>query len=159
MKFLSGFLLFILSLTTAFANDEVTTIKENTTEISNNSYGPARPDLSGMRLMGLTGPAIYVVSPEGYLQLIPNPNVYHALFRNWDNITHTDVNLLAMGPSLSDTAQLVKKVGAADVYLLSNGMKRPITEAGFNKYNFAWDQIVTYPQSFIDMWPTGPLWQ
>ncbi len=160
MKFVSILLTSILFTASAFASDLTSTpvVKDDLFADGANKFASARPDLSGMRLIALTGGAVYVVNPAGILQWIPDQNTYNRLFRNWDNIVKTDVNVLPIGTSLSYDATLIKGA-AADVYLLSNGMKRPVTEAAMEKYNFEWRNIATFPQYIIDSIPSGPLWQ
>lgn len=120
--------------------------------------GSAFADSSpGMRIKDEHGNAVYVVNPAGILQWIPDQSTYDKLFRDWDGVVSMDVSRLSIGVPLSSGAMLAK--GALpDVYLVSNGMKRPITEEAFNRYHFDWRQIQTVPQAIIATIPTGPLW-
>jgi hypothetical protein len=119
-----------------------------------------RPDLSGARLKSPTNPDVYLVDPEGYLRLIPDPDTYNNLFRDWNGITEsTDLNEIARGSDITDGAVLAKASNSDPVYLISNGIKRWITSPGvMDKYYFNWGNIVGLPQTAIDPIPQGANW-
>jgi len=118
-----------------------------------------RTEYAGLRLKDLTGPAIYLVNPEGYLMLIPDPKTYNNLFRNWDGIQATDISNIAKGPALSVDAVLAKADNSDTVYIVSNGVKRGIpSPAVMDKYHFNWERIYVVPHVLIDSIPTGNVW-
>ena len=123
------------------------------------SLSAPRPDLAGLRLMHLTGPAIYLVNPEGLLQWIPNPDTYNNLFRDWNGVYRVDIATMAIGTALSNGAVLAKGNTSNAVYLVSNGKKRWITSpAVMDKYYFNWNHVYVVPQVLIDSIPTGNYW-
>lgn len=165
MKFASVLFISVLSASSAFASDATTVgnkqeLSANDLQQLSGSYPNAvpRPDLAGMRVISYPSGAVSVVNPEGMLQHIPNSGTYNKLFKNWDNLVRMDISTIYVSFPLSGDAALIKGA-TADVYLLSNGMKRPITEAAMGKYNFEWRNIETYPQYMLDSIPTGRLWQ
>ena len=120
----------------------------------------ARPDLSGLRIKSPTDTAIYLIDPEGYRRHIPNPETYENLFRDWNGIV-ADINAndIARGPALSSGAVLAKSPGRAEVYLVSNGIKRHIASpAVMDKYYFDGGKVQTMSQSVLDSIPTGQTW-
>jgi len=118
-----------------------------------------RPDLAGLRLMHLTGPAIYLVNPEGFLQWIPNPPTYNNLFRDWNGVYKVDISNMAKGTALSDGAILARGNASAPVYLVSNGRKRWISSpAAMDKYYFNWGHVYVVPQILTNSIPTGNPW-
>lgn len=118
-----------------------------------------RPDLSGLRLTPLKGGPVYLVNPEGYLQLIPNPQTYNNLFRDWNNVIKEDLINIAMGAPLTDGAVLAKADNSDAVYIVTNGVKRWVTGPGsMDKYYFKWEAILTVPHVLVDFIPTGQHW-
>lgn len=118
-----------------------------------------RPDLAGLRLTPLKGGPVYLVNPEGFLQLIPNPQTYNNLFRDWNNIVKADLIGIAMGNPLTDGAVLAKADNSDAVFIVTNGVKRWITSAAsMDKYYFSWNAIVTAPHVLVDFVPTGHAW-
>ena len=120
---------------------------------------PPRPDLAGLRVTPLTRGPIYLVNPEGFLQLIPNPETYNNLFRDWNGVISMDTTTVAMGAALTDGTVLAKGDNAGAVYLVSNGQKRWITSpATMDKYYFNWNHIFVVPHVLVDFIPNGPSW-
>lgn len=118
-----------------------------------------RPELAGLRLTPLKGGPVYLVNPEGYLQLIPNPQTYNNLFRDWNNIIKADLINIAVGSPLTDGAVLAKADNSGAIYLVSNGMKRWINSAAtMDKYYFNWDTVLTVPHVLVDFIPSGHPW-
>jgi hypothetical protein len=132
---------------------------EVTTGIAPASLLAPRTDLAGLRVTPLTGGPIYVVSPEGYLQWIPNPATYSNLFRDWNGVHRVDTATLPIGNTLSDGAVLAKGNASDAVYLVSNGRKRWITSPSvMDKYHFNWSRVYVVPQVLINSIPTGNNW-
>ena len=118
-----------------------------------------RPDLAGARLWPLVGPNVYLVNPEGFLQLVPDPATYNNLFIDWNGITRTDIANIALGPPLSSGAMLAKGDSSPTVWVISNGVKRGVTSPEvMTKYYFNWNHVMTVPQILIDSIPSGSPW-
>ncbi|MGW7363690.1 hypothetical protein ACWGI8_09730 [Streptomyces sp. NPDC054841] len=115
-----------------------------------------RPDLNGLRIKDVSGPAIYLIL-DGKRRHIPNPETYNNLFRDWNGIQHVvDAAAIDNGGPLSDGAFLGKAPNAPEVYLVSNGVKRWITSpAAMDKYHFAWNRIVSISPVALHAIPTG----
>ncbi|TGD57030.1 hypothetical protein [Flavobacterium humi] len=136
-----------------------TTPMSLTVGISPDSLAIPRPDLAGLRLTSLKGGPVYLVNPEGYLQMIPNPQTYNSLFRDWSNIIKADLLNIATGSPITDGAVLAKADNSAAVYIVSNGVKRWINSAAaMDKYYFNWDAILTVPHVLVDFIPSGQTW-
>lgn len=119
-----------------------------------------RPDLSGLRVTSLQpGNPIYMVDPEGFLRKIPNPETYNNLFVNWSGIIQMDLIDIAIGTPITDGAILAKRNIDGSVYIVSNGMERPILSPEvMNKYNFNWAAIYLVPHVLLDFIRTGNTW-
>jgi len=119
-----------------------------------------RRDLAGCRLKMPNAAPVYVINPEGYRQWIPDPSTYNNLFANWNEIyVYLDADKIALAPPLSVGAVLAKSSNNTAVYLISNGVKRWIINPPiFDKFDFAWDQILVLPPVVVDAIPTGPNW-
>ncbi|MFE3644776.1 hypothetical protein ACFXOM_28010 [Streptomyces sp. NPDC059169] len=115
-----------------------------------------RPDLNGLRIKDISGPAIYLVL-DGKRRHVPNPETYNNLFRDWNGIQHVvDAAAIDNGDPLSDGAFLGKAPNAPEVYLVSNGVKRWITSpAAMDKYHFAWNRIASISPVALHAIPTG----
>ncbi|MEV4443177.1 hypothetical protein AB0K09_30070 [Streptomyces sp. NPDC049577] len=126
------------------------------------AHGPSaqvlqdRPELNGMRVKPVNGPAVYLVL-DGRRRWIPNPATYNNLFRDWNGIQSViDIGSIPDGGALSDGAFLGKAPNAPEVYLISNGVKRWITSpAAMDKYYFAWNKIVNVSPVAIAAIPSG----
>jgi hypothetical protein len=119
-----------------------------------------RPDLSGLRVKLPNQAPIYLVSPEGYRQWIPNPPTYNNLFRDWNGVViDIDITQIAETVPLSDGAILARADGTAPVYIVSNGVKRWITAPSvMDKYYFNWNTVVVVPHVLLDFIPTAANW-
>ncbi|MFG3497743.1 hypothetical protein [Streptomyces sp. NPDC047886] len=116
-----------------------------------------RPDLNGLRLKSVNGPAVYLIL-DGKRRHIPNPATYDNLFRDWNGIQSViDINSITDGGPLSDGAVLGKSPNGPEVYLISNGVMRWITSpAAMDTYHFAWGKIVNISAVALYSIPTGP---
>ncbi|WP_414170262.1 hypothetical protein ACMATS_35090 [Streptoverticillium reticulum] len=116
-----------------------------------------RPDLNGLRIKAVDGPAIYLVL-DGRRHWIPNPGTYDNLFRDWNGVVSVlDIGNITEGGALSDGAFLGKSPDRPEVYLFSNGVKRWITSpAAMDKYYFAWNRIQNLPYEAVNSIPNGP---
>ncbi|MEU7164481.1 hypothetical protein AB0A70_07525 [Streptomyces morookaense] len=115
-----------------------------------------RPDLNGLRIKAVNGPAIYLVL-DGRRHWIPNPTTYNNLFRDWNGVVSVlDIGNITEGGALSDGAFLGKAPDQPQVYLFSNGVKRWITSpAAMDKYYFAWNRIQNLPGEAVNSVPSG----
>jgi hypothetical protein len=117
-----------------------------------------RPDYAGLRVMEHTGPAIYLIDPDGYRRWIPDPTTFNNLFRDW-SVERMDLSNIPEASPLTSGAVLAIGSGTAPVYLVSNGVKRWITSGGaMDKYNFKWEHVVQVPRVLVDSIPSGPSW-
>ncbi len=118
------------------------------------------PDLAGSRVALSKEPGkLYLVNPEGVLQWIPNPATFNNLFKNWDGNKTVDIPEPPIGDPLTEGTLLVKAKDKPEVYILSNGVVRPIKdEATMEKYYFGWNKIVELPGIVIDSLPQGDIW-
>ncbi|MGH2667344.1 hypothetical protein [Flavobacterium sp.] len=130
-----------------------------TVGIKPEEFAIPRPDLAGLRMTPLTGGPVYLINPEGYLQLVPNPQTYNNLFRDWNGIIKGDIINIAMGSPLSDGAVLAKGDNSGMVFIVSNGIKRwVISQAAMDKYYFNMKTVVIVPHVLIDSVPGGRTW-
>jgi hypothetical protein len=119
------------------------------------------PELGGKRLRLPGEPAIYLIDPEGYRHVIPDPYTYNRIFRDWNGI-FDDAELYDIpdaGP-LSFGASVIRGDGTAPVYFVSAGTKRHISSpAVMDKCNFRWPSggDVVGP-AVVNAIPTGPEW-
>mmetsp|Transcript_59688 Transcript_59688/g.53750 ORF Transcript_59688/g.53750 Transcript_59688/m.53750 type:complete len:146 (+) Transcript_59688:76-513(+) len=119
------------------------------------------PCIEGQKLHNTDNGAIYLCI-DRKLRHIPNPTTYNNLFNAWTytNIVTATFNLYAQDSPLVNGAVLFKGSGPA-VYLTDNSgsgatKKRWITNpTAFNKYDFDWAKINTYPDSIVNAIPTG----
>lgn len=59
---------------------------------------------------------------------------------------------------LHDGELIISESGDATVYVISNGMRRPIVSGKiFEELGYSWDDIVTVPQSVVDLHPLGDM--
>ncbi|MGW1200162.1 hypothetical protein ACWD4B_30640 [Streptomyces sp. NPDC002536] len=116
-----------------------------------------RPDLNGLRIKAVNGPAIYLVL-DGRRHWIPDPATYNRLFRDWNGIVSVlDIGNITEGSALTNGAFLGKASNRPEVYLFSNGVKRWITSpAAMDKYYFAWNRIEILTEDAVNFVPNGP---
>ena len=119
-----------------------------------------RPDLAGFRVKSPAAPEIYLIDPNGYRRWIPDPATYNNLFRDWEGVVvDIDIPEIAEASPLTPGAVLAKAQGRANVYLVSNGMKRWITSpAAMDKYYFDWGKVLELPPVLVDIIPEGQPW-
>jgi len=117
-----------------------------------------RTDLDGLRFRKPGEDTVYVID-QGKKRGIPNPGVYDALFKTWDNI-HLDIDINAIddGPAVDQTAILFRCYDNPKVFLFDNGKKRWIeSPAVMDRFQFNWNSIHVWntPLSAIG-YPDGP---
>lgn len=107
----------------------------------------ARTDLNGLRVrLSPKHAAIYLID-EGKKRHIPNPQVYNALFANWEGVVgDLNINAIPDGSKIPETAILFRCVDSPKVFLLDgvapNQVKRHITAPHvMDHYNFDWNKI------------------
>lgn len=111
--------------------------------------GEIRVDIRGLRVQLPGNTAIYLIDTTGKKRHIPNPQVYNAIFKNWEGIIQDlDVNDIENGPPLSANAILFKCIDSPNVYLLDSGatpssyVKRHIANpAVMDRWNFDWNKV------------------
>ncbi len=115
-----------------------------------------RTDLNGQRFIDRRTNAVYLVI-DGRRSWVPDPATYRNLFLNWNGIKDViDIQSVDLGPSLSTGAFLGRAHGRAEVYLVSNGVKRHVTSmAAMDRYYFSMSKVVNLPPLSIDSIPTG----
>ncbi|XP_076338862.1 uncharacterized protein LOC143240398 isoform X2 [Tachypleus tridentatus] len=113
--------------------------------------------LEGKLLKHPSNPSVYQIL-DGCRHGVPNPPTYNNLYKNWECIQSNILEkLLCKCESLSNGAELIKGSGDT-VYLLSNGIKRPIADPEtFNGFCFDWNKIKTYSDIVINNLPVGPI--
>ena len=106
-----------------------------------------RPDLNGVKLQLPGSAPIYLVD-NGVRRWIPNPQVFNALFRDWNGVCQDpDIPEIQRGPDIPATAILFRCFDSPKVFLLDHNtqnqnVKRWITSpAVMDHYNFSWTQI------------------
>ena len=117
-----------------------------------------RVDLEGLRFRKPGEDTVYLID-QGKKRAIPDPNVYAALFRTWDNI-HLDIDINAIddGPPVGTTAILFRCYDGPAVYLLDNNKKRLITSPGvMERFQFDWNRIHVWNVSISQLnYQDGP---
>ncbi|XP_076333960.1 uncharacterized protein LOC143237994 isoform X4 [Tachypleus tridentatus] len=113
--------------------------------------------LEGKLMKHPSTPAVYQIL-DGCRRWVPNPPTYNNLYKNWECIQSNILEkLLCKCDSLSNGAELIKGSGDT-VYLLSNGVKRPIADPEtFNGFCFDWNKIKNYSDIVINSLSTGPI--
>jgi hypothetical protein len=119
------------------------------------------PELGGKRLSLPGEPAIYLIDPEGYRHLIPDPYTYNRIFRDWNGIFQdSDLYDIPDAGQLSYGASVIRGDGTAAVYFVSAGTKRHVSSPQvMDKCNFKWPSggDVVGP-AVVNAIPTGPEW-
>jgi hypothetical protein len=102
----------------------------------------------GQRVTTPTSPQVYLIDPDFFINLIPNPTVYFNLWDSWSGIaTFDDATLIDCFPEgyfTMNNAHLAKTVSDPAVYIYDEpgGGYRWITSAAvFNMYAFSWSKI------------------
>lgn len=134
-----------------------TTFADVTVGIEPKTMLELRFDLNGLRFKNPESDAIYLMD-QGCLRLIPNPETYNNLFRNWEGIIlNIDINIFPICVPITDGAILARPFNENPVYLIDNFMKRLITSpVAMDDYWFAWDRVYKVPPILLDFIPTGP---
>jgi hypothetical protein len=116
-----------------------------------------RPDLDGVRIQSVNNSAVFLII-DGQRHWIPNETTYFNLFRSFDGIVKdAHINDIDEGEQLSDGAILARSPDFANVYLVSNGMRRWISSRGvFDRYQFNSRKIVSIPSVVLFTIPEGP---
>jgi len=111
----------------------------------------------GYRVKTASDPQVYVVI-DNQKCYIPNPGTYNNLFENWNDIqtlTPAELNGIPTGTPLTSGSVLAKGT-FAPVYLITNGQKRHVkSQETMDKYDFAWNKIVSTPDVILDSIPDG----
>lgn len=118
------------------------------------------PELNGLILQLPGAPQLYLVL-NAFRCWIPDPQTANNLFNSGFTIV-PDINIgvVALGAPLTSGAILAKGDASDTVYLVTNGVKMGIPSPDvFNRYQFNWNKIQTFPQIVIDYLPTGPVVQ
>lgn len=114
-----------------------------------------RPELNGKRLSPVGKKDVYLVL-DGKRRQVPNTATYRNLFCDWSDIVEViDIDAIADGGALSDGATLMRARRTETVYLVSNGVKRPVAEKSMRKYNFCWDKVNNVAKVVVDAIPDG----
>ncbi len=116
-------------------------------------------ELNGLRVKVPGDDRVYLID-RGVRRHIPDIYVFQRLFHDTNYIEGYYWAYLDMGSDIDVNAQLVNPIGGGPVYLLEWNTKRHITSPDtMNRYNFAWNHIVSYPQWVLDRIPTAdPIW-
>ena len=126
--------------------------------MSPETMGELRPDLNGFRVKvpGLNG--IYLIH-EGRRRLIPNPETYNNLFRDWEGILEGSwVKLILEGSPIANGAVLARGIGTSGVYLIDLYVKRGVASPEtMERYHFNWDRVYPVPVILLDNIPSGTL--
>jgi len=113
-----------------------------------------RSDLDGLRVRMPGTDTVYLID-QGKKRGIPNPQVYNALFRTWDNI-HLDIDIDAIttGKVIDVNAILYKILSDPSVFLYEYGTRRLIkSPAVMDRYQFDSNRIYVFPSI---VFPDGP---
>ncbi|MBN8813094.1 MULTISPECIES: hypothetical protein [Sphingomonas] len=108
----------------------------------------------GQRVKGSSGPNIYLML-NGILRIIPNPQTYVQLFRNWDGISVNDylVDNAPSGEPLTNGSVLINDGGRIYLVTLSHKMWVPDMPT-YNRFNFG--MAIAVPPIVAQYIPTGP---
>ncbi|MFD0764333.1 hypothetical protein ACFQZI_05680 [Mucilaginibacter lutimaris] len=102
--------------------------------------------------LNIKGGVYIIIDKKAHL--IPNPETYNQLFKNWNGIQEVNSNSVLIGEPITDRAYLAS--ATERVYFVSNGVKRWImSPIAFNNFNFSWDKIRKVSAAELDRIPEG----
>jgi hypothetical protein len=124
-------------------------------------HGPLRPDLDGLLLSIPGNPkVVWLIMDGGQRRLIPGGPTgptFSNLFNTGATIIQ-DINANDIPEQAAITEGAILAVGSSHtVYLITNGVKRPVTAPGMRRYHFNFAKVVSVPEIVLDFIPTGPV--
>jgi hypothetical protein len=103
-------------------------------------------------------PEVYLIL-DGKKSWIPDPAAYNRIIVTSENkITLiSDVDVYVTGPQIDTNSQLIRGKDANEIYLVSYGQKRWITNPNvFNDLGFDWNKVVVVDHWVLQLFSSGP---
>jgi hypothetical protein len=122
-----------------------------------------RPDLTCSLITDTDGIGmneLYLVDPYGYRRHLPTEAAFHILFRSFDDIKQrADILDIAEGPQFASDIHIASPNDSEEWFLMTDGMKNPITPAGAAKCDFDYNNVVEVNPIVLRDVPVGVTWR